>query len=70
MTINIGTTDRILRAALGAALLFLAYFSGLPSFDGGIVNYGAAIVGVVLLVVATERMCPNFSIFGIKSCRV
>lgn len=70
MTINVGTTDRILRAALGALLLFLAFFSGLPAFDAGIVKYVAAIVGVVMLVVAAVRMCPIYSIFGIKSCRV
>lgn len=69
MTINVGTTDRILRAALGAVLLFLAFFSGLPAFDAGIVKYGAAIVGVVMLVVAAVRMCPIYSIFGIKTCR-
>ena len=70
MTINVGTTDRILRAALGAALLFLAFFSGLPAFDAGVLKYGAAIVGVVMLVVAAVRMCPIYSIFGIKTCRV
>ena len=70
MTINVGTADRILRAALGAVLLFLAFFSGLPAFDAGIVKYGAAIVGVVMLVVAAVRMCPIYSIFGIKTCRV
>ena len=70
MTINVGTIDRILRAALGAVLLFLAFFSGLPAFDAGILKYGAAIVGVVMLVVAAVRMCPIYSIFGIKTCRV
>lgn len=70
MTINVGTTDRILRAALGVVLLYLAFFSGLSAFDAGIVKYGAAIVGVVMLVVAAVRMCPIYSIFGIKTCRV
>jgi hypothetical protein len=70
MTINVGTIDRILRAALGAVLLFLAFFSGLPTFDAGILKYGAAIVGVVMLVVAAVRMCPIYSIFGVKTCRV
>lgn len=70
MTINVGTTDRILRAALGAILLFLAFFSGLPAFDAGVLKYSAAIVGVVMLVVAAVRMCPIYSIFGIKTCRV
>jgi hypothetical protein len=69
MTINVGTIDRILRAALGVVLLYLAFFSGLPAFDTGILKYVAAIVGIVMLVVATVRMCPIYSIFGIKTCR-
>lgn len=69
MTINVGTIDRILRAALGAVLLYLAFWSGLPAFDAGTLKYGAALVGVVMLVVAAVRMCPIYSIFGIKTCR-
>ena len=70
MTINVGTTDRILRIALGTVLLFLAFFSGLPAFDPDVLKYGAAIVGVVMLVVAAVQTCPIYSIFGIKTCRV
>lgn len=70
MTINVGTIDRIFRAILGAVLLYLAFFSGIPAFDGGIMKYGAAILGIVMLVVAVVRMCPIYSIFGIKTCRM
>ena len=70
MTVNVGTLDRILRAALGLALLYLAFLSGLPAFDGGLVKYGAAAVGVVMLVVAATRMCPIYSILGFKTCAV
>ncbi len=69
MTINVGTIDRILRAILGVGLLYLAFFSGLPAFESNLVKYGAAIVGIVMLVVAAVRMCPIYSIFGIKTCR-
>lgn len=69
MTINVGTLDRFLRLALGLGLLYLAFFSGLPLFAGPVLKYGAAVVGVVMLVVATTRMCPIYSIFGIKTCR-
>lgn len=70
MTTNVGTIDRIFRAALGAILLYLAFFSGIPAFDGSILKYGVAIVGIVMLVVAAVRMCPIYSIFGIKTCRM
>ena len=69
MTTNVGTIDRTLRAALGAVLLYLAFFSGLPAFDGAVLKYGAAVVGAVMLIVAVTRVCPIYSIFGIKTCR-
>jgi hypothetical protein len=69
MTVNVGKTDRLLRAALGVVLLLLAFASGLPRFEGGFVKYAAALVGVVMIVTAAIRMCPIYSIFGIKTCR-
>jgi hypothetical protein len=69
MTTNVGTVDRILRATLGVGLLYLAFFSGLPVFDGELLKHGAAAVGVVMLIVSTMRICPVYSIFGIKTCR-
>lgn len=70
MSVNVGTIDRILRAALGAVLLYLAFFSGLPLFDTGLWHYAAAAVGVVMLAVAATGVCPIYAIFGIKTCRV
>ncbi len=69
MTTNVGTLDRILRAALGLGLLYLAFLSGLPAFAAPFVKYGAAIVGVVMLATAAMRMCPLYTILGIKTCR-
>lgn len=70
MTANVGTLDRLARAALGLALLYLAFFSGLPAFEASFVKYGAAAVGAVMLVVAAARVCPVYSVLGIKTCRV
>lgn len=69
MTKNVGTIDRIARAALGVVLLYLAFMSGLPLFDGAAFKYIAAAIGVVMLVVSATRICPIYSIFGIKSCK-
>lgn len=69
MTTNVGSLDRILRAAFGLGLLYLALLSGLPAFEGGLIKYGAAAVGAVMLVVAATRVCPIYSIFGFKTCR-
>ena len=68
MTANIGTIDRIFRAVLGVVLLWFAFFSGLPLADNLVWKYGAAIVGVVMLIVALVRVCPIYSIFGLKTC--
>jgi cytochrome c oxidase assembly factor CtaG len=69
MTTNVGTLDRVLRAVLGVVLLYLAFGSGLPLFDGALFKYGAAVIGVVMLVVAVVRVCPLYSAIGIKTCR-
>ena len=70
MTVNVGSIDRILRAALGIVLLYLAFFSGLPLFAGGAVKYGAALIALVMLVVALVRICPIYSLLGIRTCRM
>ncbi|AXC50248.1 DUF2892 domain-containing protein [Paracoccus suum] len=69
MSVNVGTVDRIFRAALGLALLYLAFLSGLPLFEGALLKYGAAVVGLVMLVVAVTRVCPVYSVLGVKTCR-
>lgn len=69
MTANVGTIDRILRAALGAGLLYLAFLSGQPLFASPLVKYGAAVIGIVMLATSTLKMCPIYSILGLKTCR-
>ncbi|MGA9435974.1 MAG: DUF2892 domain-containing protein [Roseobacter sp.] len=69
MTANVGTIDRVARALLGLVLLYIAFFSGIPAFDANLLKYGAAIVGAVMLIVAASRVCPVYSVFGIKTCR-
>ena len=69
MSVNVGNLDRILRVVLGIVLLYLAFFSGIPAFAGGFLKYGAALLGVVMLVTAAMRVCPLYSIFGVKTCR-
>lgn len=68
MVMNVGLLDRVLRAALGVALLFLAFASGLPVFEAVSAQYIAAGVGVVMLVVAAVRICPLYTLFGWRAC--
>lgn len=67
MTVNVGTIDRIARAVLGVVLLYLAFVSG--ALDGTIWQWIAALAGVVMLTVATVRICPIYTLIGIKTCR-
>ena len=69
MATNVGTIDRIFRAVLGLVLLYLAFFSGVALFAQPLFMYGAATVGVIMLATATLKLCPLYSVFGIKTCR-
>lgn len=69
MTANMGNIDRILRAALGVVLLYLAFLSGVPTFAAPLFKYGAAVIGVVMLATSAIRMCPLYSLIGIKTCK-
>jgi hypothetical protein len=70
MAANIGSLDRILRLVAGAALIATAFLSGLALFDDTTVKYGAVLVGVVLIVTGLVRLCPLYSILGIRTCKL
>lgn len=69
MIANMGTIDRILRAAQGVALLYLSFFSSVTIFADPLFKYGAAVVGLVMLATSAIRLCPLYSLFGIKTCK-
>ncbi len=69
MSVNMGQVDRVIRALLGLVLLYLAFFSGIPALEAGVLKWLAALVGVVMLGTAAMSTCPLYSIFGIKTCR-
>ena len=65
MSINLGTLDRGLRAALGIALLLAAIFAGLSQG----LTIGAAVIGLVLLGTASIKFCPLYAVVGLKTCK-
>lgn len=69
MTPNVGTIDRILRAALGVVLLYVAFVSNVAAFDAGVLKWGAALIGLVMLATSAFRLCPIYSVLGIETCR-
>jgi hypothetical protein len=62
---NVGTLDRILRAALGAALLLWFFVDQ----GAGFWHY-AKLIGIVPLATAIFSTCPLYSILGISTCPV
>lgn len=69
MTANIGNIDRILRFILGIVLIALPFTTNFALFAQPLFFFGAIGVGVVMLLVSAMRICPFYSIFGIKTCR-
>ncbi|WP_424944033.1 YgaP family membrane protein [Aliiroseovarius crassostreae] len=60
MTKNIGGIDRIIRIAIGAALIVWALMGG-PIW---------AWIGIVPLATAIIGWCPPYAILGIKTCKM
>lgn len=59
MQANVGTIDRILRIVIGLVLIGLAA-------TGGIGVWGW--IGVLPLLTGIVRVCPAYSILGVKTC--
>jgi hypothetical protein len=63
MTTNVGGIDRILRIAIGAALLFWFFIDQGTGFW-----HWAKLIGVVPLLTGLFSTCPLYSIIGMNTC--
>ncbi|AXI41409.1 DUF2892 domain-containing protein [Sulfitobacter sp. SK011] len=70
MTINLGNTDRVLRAIIGLALILSPLFNLPAVWSSTPLFYASIVVGLVLVGTALFRFCPLYRIFGISSCRI
>ena len=68
MNANVGTIDRLFRGLLGVVLIALPFVTNVTA-GSALLTYGSVAVGLVMLVVAITRVCPIYSIFGLKTCR-
>lgn len=66
MTANVGSLDRVIRLIIGIGLIALPFVAGITSTGWTIAS---VVVGGVMLAVAATRVCPIYSIFGIRTCR-
>lgn len=63
MNQNIGTIDRILRLLVGAALIAFALGLILPGTGWNQIGW----IGIVPIVTALVRICPLYSILGLRT---
>ena len=61
MKANVGGIDKILRLAVGAALIAWVLFFGGPVW---------AWVGVVAIATSLLNFCPLYTLLGVNTCKV
>ena len=59
MKVNVGSVDRIVRIAVGLALIVLAAMGSIGAWG---------YIGIVPLVTGFMRVCPAYSLLGINTC--
>lgn len=64
MTKNVGSTDKVVRAAIGVIALVAAFLIGITSVWGIVL----AVVAVIALVTAAVGFCPLYRVFGMNTC--
>jgi hypothetical protein len=64
MQINVGSTDRIIRAIVGIAALIGAIALGIGT-GGGI---ALLVLGAIMVVTAAVGFCPLYRVLGLNTC--
>jgi membrane protein YdbS with pleckstrin-like domain len=70
MNTNVGSADRVIRIVLGLALAIAAFVPGLGLAGTPLLQWGAALIGLVLIATAVVRFCPLYRILGFSTCKV
>jgi len=66
MAKNVGGVDRVIRAVVGAGLIYYA-MSNLPGAEDLMVPAG--MVGFIILLTAVFARCPAYMMFGMNTCK-
>ena len=64
MTCNVGGIERTIRIIVGALLLGLALFGGMPTAGMWVLG----VIGAIALVTGAVGFCPAWTLFGINTC--
>ena len=70
MLTNIGSLDRVLRIVLGLVLIIAAFLPALGLMANPFLQWGAVIVGVILIGTALIRFCPIYRLLGLSTRKV
>lgn len=70
MHANIGSIDRIVRIIAGVVLVVLAFVPALPLAASPVLQWGAVLVGFVLVMIALVRFCPLYALFRLSTRKV
>jgi hypothetical protein len=70
MVTNIGSFDRRVRLALGAALLVLPFVSNINLFESPAACAVSVIAGLVMVGTSAMKFCPLYRILGIRTCKL
>lgn len=68
-TANVGSLDRLIRIVIGALLIALPFIHGAEIWANPLAQWGAMIVGSVLILTALVRFCPLYCLIGTSNCK-
>jgi membrane protein YdbS with pleckstrin-like domain len=68
MTANVGTFDRVLRLVIGALLVIAPFATEIALFQGQAATIVSVVAGAVLVLTALVRVCPLYSLLGMRTC--
>ncbi len=67
MDVNMGTTDRVIRAIIGLVLILAPFMTSWAVFSTQWVMYLSVVVGIVLGGTALFGVCPLYRVFGLDT---
>ncbi|PTX53813.1 Protein of unknown function (DUF2892) [Litoreibacter ponti] len=70
MTANLGNPDRLIRAILGIALIFLPLLNIPPIWSSAALAYGSMAIGLILALTAVLGFCPLYRVVGLSTCKL
>lgn len=68
MTANVGTFDRVMRFVIGVLVVIAPFATDIALFKGQAAMLISVVIGAVLVLTALVRVCPLYSLLGMRTC--